>query len=92
MEYFDDQEQEISHYRLYCLNTKCKASIYRHPEDIEVPFDAESLAATHLCPCCDMPLVSKMDMEIKKIMSEINAKVVAQCPIIVKKATIKIRF
>ena len=92
MEYLDDQDQEITHYRLYCLNTKCKTSIYNHPEEIEVLFDAENLAATHLCPCCDNPLVSKMDMEIKKVMSEIETRIGAPRPVAVKMEKIRTKF
>ncbi len=89
MEYLDDQDREITSYNLYCLNAKCKASIYHHPKDIEVPFDLENLSATHLCPCCDNPLVSKMDMEIKKMVAEIALRTGAPTRNTIKKERIK---
>ena len=70
MKYFEDEDQSVSFFHLYCLNVKCKGSIYQRAMDIEVPFDVDNLTATHICPCCDQPLVSTMDMEIKKIMAQ----------------------
>jgi hypothetical protein len=64
--------QPNSHYYLYCMNIQCKVSIYHHTSELQLPFTAENLGATHICKCCDQPLVSAMDIEIKKVMSEIR--------------------
>ena len=49
----------------------CCESIYSLFPGI-VFFDAENLAAMHLCPCRNKQLVPKMDKEIKKMIYEIE--------------------
>ena len=73
MENFEDQDQPLTFFHLYCLNTKCKLSIYHHNLVIKTPFTAENLKSNHICTCCKEPLVSAMDIEIKHMMSEVNS-------------------
>jgi hypothetical protein len=64
--------QPNSHYYLYCMNIKCKTSIYHSTEELQLSFTLENLVATNICRCCKQPLVSAIDIEIKHVMSEIG--------------------
>ena len=57
---------------MYCMNAKCKISIYNELEELQLPFTIDNLVATHYCPCCNKPLVSAMDVEIKQMVAEAN--------------------
>jgi len=67
-----------SFYYLYCMNSKCKVSIYNSIEEIQLPFTLDNLVETHQCPCCNGTLVSSMDIEIKQMMSEVYSPKVAK--------------
>jgi len=69
MKNLKDQSQEPTFY-LYCLNTNCPISLYHHPMEIEVPFDAENLLFEHACKCCAQTLVSSMDIQIRGLIAE----------------------
>ena len=64
-------KNQNSFYYLYCMNSKCKVSIYNSIEEIQVPFTLDSLVENHRCTCCNGPLVSSMDIEIKQMMTEV---------------------
>jgi hypothetical protein len=53
------------------MNSKCKVSIYNSIEEIQIPFTLDNLVETHLCACCNQPLVSSMDIEIKQMVAEV---------------------
>jgi tartrate dehydratase alpha subunit/fumarate hydratase class I-like protein len=61
-------------YYLYCLNMQCQVSIYHRMVELRVPFTSENLTATHICPCCNQPLVSLMDIEIRCVMAGSGAE------------------
>jgi hypothetical protein len=69
MKNFEDQEQQLTFFHVYCLNMQCKLSIYHHGLVIKIPFTANNLVADHPCSCCSRPLVSAMDMEIKHVLA-----------------------
>jgi hypothetical protein len=64
----------FSLYNLYCINMSCEASIYRNSVETQVIFDAENLAATHICTCCRQPLFSAMDIAIERMTAEVGVK------------------
>ena len=59
-------------YSLYCLNMNCGQSIYWNSLETRVTFNAENLAATHLCTCCGQPLFSAMDIEIRHMTAQLG--------------------
>jgi hypothetical protein len=69
MKKFEDQFQPLTFFHLYCLNIKCKYSIYHHGMIIKTPFTADNLVSEHLCSRCSKPLTSAMDMEIKQALA-----------------------
>jgi hypothetical protein len=69
MEKFEDQYQPLTFFHLYCLNIKCKLSIYHHGVIIKTPFTVDNLVSDHLCSCCKSPMSSAMDMEIKHLLA-----------------------
>lgn len=69
MKKFEDQFQPLTFFHLYCLNIKCKLSIYHHGTIIKTPFTVDNLVSEHLCSRCNNPLTSAMDMEIKQVLA-----------------------
>ena len=65
-------ENLMSSFYVYCMNAKCKISIYNQLEELQLPFTIDNLVATHNCPCCNKAMVSAMDVEIKQIVAEAN--------------------
>jgi hypothetical protein len=50
----------------------CGQSIYWNNVETRAAFNAENLAATHLCACCSQSLSSTMDIEIKQMTAEVG--------------------
>jgi len=67
-------KQPFNLYFLYCMNFQCKDSIYHQMVGTQVPITLENLTATHTCTCCDQPMSSAIDLEIKNTMVEVNQK------------------
>jgi hypothetical protein len=61
-------------YYLYCVNAQCKVSIYRRMVEVQLPLTAENLIGTHSCQCCNMPLISSVDLEIQHTMAKVNSQ------------------
>lgn len=65
-------EKLLSPFFVYCMNAKCKVSIYNQLEELQLPFTIDNLISTHRCPCCNNAMVSAMDIEIKQMVAEAN--------------------
>jgi hypothetical protein len=63
------------HYNLYCLNPKCRASIYQDTQPIQVEFNSLNLLATHHCKHCNCKLVSLMDMKVSEIAASASVQI-----------------
>jgi len=61
-------------YFLYCLNKECQFSIYQLMVELRVPLTPKNLGSVHTCTCCQQPLVSSIDMEIKQMVTQTKAK------------------
>jgi hypothetical protein len=78
MDIFDNTSADFSFYQLYCFNKDCEGSVYHRNLVVEALFHAENLNAEHFCPCCDQIMLSKMDIEIKKMINECNLKAMTE--------------
>jgi len=65
-------KSSFSLYYLYCRNIRCKVSLYHLNLEVSMPLNADNLVATHLCACCNTPLVSALDIEIKHMVLQAN--------------------
>jgi hypothetical protein len=59
-----------NYYNLYCLNMNCERSIYWSSVETRAEFNEVNLGSIHRCTCCDQPLSSSMDIEIKQVTAE----------------------
>lgn len=60
-----------SHINYYCFNKACHGSIY-HSNTIQItdlPLNMATLSIDHLCPVCNQPLVSIIDIELKQALN-----------------------
>jgi hypothetical protein len=73
---FEDQDQALTFFHLYCFNTKCQLSIYHHSLIVKAPFTAGNLLTSHICSSCKQSLVSAMDIEIRQMMAEVNSQTI----------------
>jgi hypothetical protein len=64
--------QSLSLYYLYCINRHCQVSIYHRPEELQIPFTVENITKDHICTRCNHLLSSAIDLNIKKMMTEVN--------------------
>jgi len=61
-------------YYLYCMNIQCQVSIYHRNEEVKIPLNIENLLASHTCACCNQPLTSAIDLEMKRVVAEVNTR------------------
>jgi len=69
-------DQTTQLYYLYCVNSQCNVSIYRRLVEVQLPLTVENLVGTHNCKCCNMPLISSVDLEIQHTMAQVNSQTV----------------
>ncbi|MET3606417.1 hypothetical protein ABIC74_000259 [Mucilaginibacter rubeus] len=53
----------------YCFNKKCSVSIYNQETvlTLSLQFNEKTLAVSHHCTLCGSPLISKIDLLVRKL-------------------------
>lgn len=64
----------IASYNLYCINVRCKNSVFNEIEETRIGFTEKNILEKHTCKACRRPLVSMMDIEIERTLFRAGIK------------------
>lgn len=64
----------IASYKLYCINVRCKRSVFNELEETRIGFTEANILGRHACKACRKPLVSMMDIEIERTLFRAGIK------------------